>query len=285
MQGCDGVAKSGGKRQEREPGGITYDRFRTGRLLEALVRRLDLRTAVEVPAGGAKACPSLYSLPLALAGCHVTLVNPFEPALEGWRDLGLSNSLTLVRSTLESLPFSDASFHLAWNFVTLGREESMVPILREMGRVASAVLVIQQNGYNLGYPWHRLLHRLFSIPWNHGQTRFFFPAETRREMAMAGLVDVEVGLLDQAPWPDPPGPRDLRLHWAGTDTSSEAAAEWAVPAVDHWRERRFPWWMRLLGSIEDLPVPLALRWPFNHLYWALGFPPESPFRSRREAGR
>ncbi|MBI4865119.1 MAG: methyltransferase domain-containing protein [Candidatus Riflebacteria bacterium] len=259
------------RRHETEPGGITYDRYRTARLLTRLVRRLSIRTAVEVPAGGAKACPSLYSLPLALAGCRVVLVNPSRRPLAQWTRLGLAHLATSVQARPGALPFPDASFDLAWNFVTLGWEESIAAPLLEMARVARAVLLVQQNGYNVGYPWHRLLHRLFRIPWDHGQTRYFFPACVKDEMERAGLSGIEIGLLDQCPWPDPPGFRDLRLHLSGRRPHPEDEVDWTVPAVDHLAAGEFPTWMRLLGAIEDLPVPLLFRWPVNHLFYALGF--------------
>ena len=259
------------RRLETEPPGTTYDRYSVARLHWRLVRRYGWKSAVEVPAGGAKACPSLYSLPLALARCRVTLVNPLPSSLSHWRRLELSDRVTTVRAQIHALPFSDHAFDLAWNYVTLGREGSMLPALSEMTRVAGAVLLIGQNGYNLGYPWHHLLHWIFKIPWDHGQTRYFFPANVVSEMREAGLTDIEVGLLDQAPWPDPPGFRDIRLHRAGTKPHPEDEVDWRVPAVDYFQKDAFPTWMRLCAAFEELPLPRLLRWPVNHMYYVLAF--------------
>lgn len=263
------------RRAETEPAGITYDRYRTGALLERLRTRLDLRHVIEVPSTGAKACPSLYSLPLAMAGCDVTLVNPFPPAFADWRKLGVEHRLTSVRARTDRLPFADDSFDLAWNFVTLGWQESLVPALLEMARVAPAVLLVQQNAYNVGYPWHRFLHWLFGLEWDHGHTRYFFPRTVGIEFAVAGLERVEVGLLDQAPWPDPPGFRDVRLHLQGKKAHPEEDCDWTVPAVECFRRNEFPAWMRFLGMVEELPVPLFFRWPVNHLFYVLGFRKEA----------
>jgi hypothetical protein len=259
------------QKHETEPGGITYDRFRLARLQQRLAGRLGIRTVVEVPASGAKACPSLYAIGFGLAGCRVTLVDPYRPAFADWHRLGLTDRLTSVSSGVDRLPFRDGSFDLAFNFVTLGAHEDLESALAEMARVANTVLLVMQNGYNLGYPWHRLLHRLFGFPWDHGQTRYFFPAELSAAMRHAGIGQVEIGLIDQAPWPDPPGFRDVRLHRSGIPTMNPREVEWTVPAVIHFASGRFPLWMRILGFIEELPIPLTLRWPFNHLYYALGF--------------
>lgn len=259
------------RRAETEVPGITYDRFRVARLLERLHARLKLRRVIEVPSTGAKACPSLYSLPLAMKGCDVTLVNGFPPAFENWTRLGVRERLTAVRARTDALPFPAKSFDLAWNFVTLGWQESLVPTLMEMARVAPAVLLVQQNGYNIGYPWHRFLHWLFRLEWDHGHTRYFFPRTVAIEFKVAGLERLEIGLLDQVPWPDPPGFRDVRLHWQGKKPHPEEECDWTVPAVEYLKHGAFPAWMRFFGAIEDLPVPLALRWPVNHLFYILGF--------------
>ena len=259
------------RRPETEPPGITYDRFRAAALLERVRKRLDLKRVIEVPSTAAKACPSLYSVSLAMAGVDVTLVNPFPPAFEGWRRLGVAGRLSSVQARPDRLPFRADSFDLAWNFVTLGREEALVPSLIEMTRVAPAVLLVQQNAYNVGYPWHRFLHWLFGLKWDHGHTRYFFPRTVSIEMNVAGLDRLEVGLLDQAPWPDPPGFRDVRLHFAGTQAHPEEDCDWTVPAVEYFRSGEFPGWMRFLGMVEELPVPLFVRWPVNHLFYVLGF--------------
>jgi hypothetical protein len=259
------------QRRETEPGGITYDRFRVAKLLEKMRARLGVKRALEVPSSGAKACPSLYSLSLAQAGVDVTLVNPHEPALAAWDRLKVRDRLTTVQSPIDRLPFADRQFDLAWNFVTLGWQEDIAPTLTEMARVAPAVLLVQQNGYNVGYPWHRFLHWVFRVGWDHGETKWFFPKNVIAEMRKIGLVRLEMGLLDQAPWPDPPGFRDIRLHLTGKKPHPEDEVDWTVPAVDHFASGRFPGWMRFLGAIEDLPVPMFLRWPVNHLFYVMGF--------------
>lgn len=265
------MATEPARRPETEPSGITYDRFRTAALLERLRTRLDLKKVVEVPSTGAKACPSLYSLSLAQAGCDVTLVNPFPPAFEDWKRCGVRDRLTSVRARTDRLPFADDSFDLAWNFVTLGWQESLVPSLLEMTRVAPVVLLVQQNGYNVGYPWHRFLHWFFGLTWDHGHTRYFWPRNVKIEMETAGLERIEIGLLDQAPWPDPPGFRDVRLHLQGKKPHPEEDCQWTVPAVDCFKNGEFPGWMRFLGAVEELPIPLFFRWPVNHLFYVLGF--------------
>ena len=257
-------------RTEAEPFGITYDRFRVGRLLGRLAAGHRLERALEVEARGAKACPSLYSIALGLAGCDVWLANGHPGSLAHWARLGVESRAHIVRVSAAGLPFADASFDLVWNFVTLQREPRLDAALAEMARVSRGlVLVVFQNGYNLGYPWHRFLHRLFDLAWTHGRPETFFAGRMRVAFRGAGIEPVETLLLDQVPWHDPPGFRDVRLHRSGLDIGREEEATWAVPAIDYHRTG-FPLAYRALGFLEELPVPRLLRWPVNHLYALVG---------------
>lgn len=254
-----------------EPGGITYDRFRLSRVLRRIVAEHGIGRVVEVPASGEKAMPSIYSLPLGLMGCEVTLVNPSPSGLAAWESLGLMDRVTVVQAEdLARLPLEKGSFHLAWNFVTLSKTGRFEAVLAEMKRVsAKLVMTVHNNGFNLGYPWHRLIHRVFGFPWTHGDSRYHWPANVQRAYDQVGLERVALDVLDSPPWPDPPGFRDIRLHRQLADGQDVTACAWHAPAVDYFSRGRFPLWMRTLSVVEDLPGPRWMRYPFSHLFYAL----------------
>jgi SAM-dependent methyltransferase len=254
---------------QTEPFGITYDRFRLGIIFSRMVRELDIREAAEIPAWGAKAMPSIYSLALALNGCRVTLVDPWEPALEAWRRLDLEAKLNLIKVDPVNTGLPDGGFDLAWNFVTLAHVSEPVKVLREMARVSRRyVMTVHQNGFNVGYPWHRFLHFIFRFPWTHGHRYCFFPGSVKRLYREAGIRPVKINVLDSPPWPDPPGFRDVRLH--RNLPQGETTTEWRVPVVDYYLEDSFPRWMRILSRLEDLPIPRQLKYPVSHLFYVLG---------------
>lgn len=255
-----------------EPGGITYDRYRLGQLFERIVRTRKVRKVVEVPAAGEKAMPSVYSLALGLLGCEVTLVNPVAASLEAWERLGIRDKAVVVEvEDLTTLPFEDGAFDMAWNFVTLSKTGAFEEVLGEMARVSGRlVMTVHNNGYNLGYPWHRLLHKVFGFPWTHGETRYHWPAEVHPAYERAGIHIEEQRFFDAPPWPDPPGIRDVRLHRELKDSSDVTACDWRAPVVDYYAAGQFPSWMRALSIVEDLPIPAPLRAPFSHLFYVLG---------------
>ena len=103
-------------REEREVFGITYDRLRLDKTFEHLVKKYAIKTALELPAGGAKAMPSIYSLALARMGVDVTLFSPEPQGLAVWDRLGLPYKVIEGDNPRET-GLSSGSYDLVWNFV------------------------------------------------------------------------------------------------------------------------------------------------------------------------
>jgi hypothetical protein len=260
---------------EREVFGITYDRAATIELQKKLVERFALKTVLESPSHGAKAAGSLYSLGFALSGCQVTLVNPETQPLRYWNELGLADQLTTTEAPeVTRLPFADNQFDLVWNFVTFTALSDPDAWLQEMIRVSrNYVFVINCNNFQLGYPWHRILHRVFHLPWTHGEVAFNYPWRVKQWFAKYHLSPVELGTIDSPPWPDPVGFRDVRLHRAygrhAADQSAKAVSHWDVPMIDYLRADRLPLWIELLKAY-DLPLRHGYKkLPMSHLFYVV----------------
>lgn len=258
------------RRHETEPFGITYDRMRLDRVLTSLVRKLELRDVLELPADGAKAMPGIYSLALARAGCRVHLFNPEPQALEVWRRLRLDHMVTVVAgSNPADTGLDPASYDMVWNFVSVGFRPDFEQIIAEMGRLSRRhVMTVHCNGFNWGYPWHRFLHRALKLPWTHGETAYFFPRRVRAVYRGLGLEPVEYGLFDMPWWPDPPGFRDVRLHMSGGDVVEDF--DWTAPIEQIYASGRKPTALRVLSRIEDAPIPSPVRHVFSHLFYLRG---------------
>ena len=255
-------------KSEREPFGITYDRLRLDLTFKRLLKRHSIRTALELPAGGAKAMPSIYSLALARHGVDVTLFEPEDQGLAVWDRLGLPYRVA-HGSRAQNTGLADGQFDLVWTFVTVGFDPEFGRIIDEMARVSSQfVMTVHCNGFNWGYPWHRFLHRLFGFEWTHGETAYFFPKNVRQAYAHSGLEPVDEGLFDLPWWPDPPGFRDVRLRKSGKDVVE--AIDWSAPIEDIYAGGETPTALKVLDFIEDLPIPKMVRWPFSHLFYVFG---------------
>jgi hypothetical protein len=259
------------RRVETEPFGITYDRMRLDLVLTRLVRKHDIRTALELPADGAKAMPGIYSLALARAGVKVTLFSPEPQALELWKRLGLDHMIECVYGDDPANTGLDPNqFDFVWNFVSVGFRKNFADIIGEMNRVSRRhVMTVHCNGFNWGYPWHRFLHRALKMDWNHGETAYFFPKKVRTVYRGHGLEPCDFGLFDMPWWPDPPGFRDVRLHLNGGDVVEDF--DWRAPVEDIYATGKRPLALKVLGRIEDSSkIPKPVRFVFSHLYFILG---------------
>lgn len=251
---------------EREPIGITYDRYRLGVVQAALVRRFGWKRILEVGAGGAKAKPSLYSIGFARAGCHVDLVGGDRDALGDWRALGLGGRIDFLDGDVRGL--AAGKWDAAWNFVTAGAGGDLPRAVRDMARVARFVMTVHCNGMHWGRPWHMLLHAIAGLEWTHGRWKDEFPGTVGLAFREAGLGTAAAGFFDAPGWPDPPGFRDIRLHLDGI-TGDEERVGWEAPIVEIYRSGRVPVAIRLLEMGERLQ-PLPLRALNAHLYYHVG---------------
>ena len=83
-------------RFEREGFGLVYERYAMGKLLERMVADYHIHSVLELPGGGIKAMPSIYSISMGLAGCNVTLVNGEKISLGVWKKLGIEDRISLI---------------------------------------------------------------------------------------------------------------------------------------------------------------------------------------------
>lgn len=105
------------KRKEIEVFGVNYERFSLGRQLQRFVKECDIKAVCELPAHGAKAAPSLYSLDFALAGVNVTLVNGVEESLKFYKELGIEKNVEIIKvDNISNTGLEDKKFDFVWNF-------------------------------------------------------------------------------------------------------------------------------------------------------------------------
>ena len=262
-------------KKEIEVFGVTYDRYVLLQLHRILTRELNIKKVVEMPSHGAKAAGSLYSIGFGLAGCQVTLVNPEMEMMCGWEELGIKDKARPVTDiNVYHSPFEEGQFDLAWNFVTWTELDDPPRFLLEMKRISkSYVLLVTCNNFQPGYPWHRLIHRIFGFPWTHGQVEYNHITKVREIFMEAGLRVIEYGAIDTPGWPDPSGPRDIRLHKRfGTGNLGIPTEKpvWEAPILQYVKTGNYPGWMRALGKWDMAFRKGIFKLPMSHLFYVLG---------------
>lgn len=262
-------------KKEVEVFGVTYDRYVLLQLHKHLTNDLKLQKVVEMPSHGAKAAGSLYSIGFGKAGCHVTLVNPEAEMMYGWAAINIGDRVkTVSENSVYRTSFASDQFDLAWNFVTWTELDYPEKYLKEMKRISrNYVMLITCNNFQPGYPWHRLLHRIFDFPWTHGQVEFNHITKVKKLFRQTGLKIVEYGAIDTPGWPDPSGPRDVRLHrryGAGGASSSCEKPNWEVPIINYVKANWFPGWMKKLGKWDMKFRKGVIKLPMSHLFYVIG---------------
>jgi len=270
-----GGSKRESLKRETEVFGVTYDRYILLQLQKILVRDLGLKNIVEMPSHGAKAAGSLYSIGFGLAGCNVTLVNPEIDMMYGWDELGIKGRVVVFEGIDPyQTPFRDGSFDMAWNFVTWTELDYPPRYLLEMRRISSNyVMLVTCNNFQAGYPWHRLIHMVFRFPWTHGQVKYNHLSRVKGLFRECDLKVIEYGAIDSPGWPDPSGPRDIRLHrryGKRKDEKQKEKPDWEVPFIHYAKTGDYPGWMKMLGKWDMTFRKGILKLPLSHLIYVLG---------------
>jgi len=261
--------------KEIEVFGVTYDRYVLLQLHKILTKDLHLKTIVEMPSHGAKAAGSLYSIGFGLAGCQVTLVNPEPEMMVGWKELDIFDRVkTIYGCNVSNTGFEDNQFDLSWNFVTWTELKNPHAYFEEMKRISKKyIMLITCNNFQPGYPWHRLIHKIFGFPWTHGQVKYNHITMVKRIFKNTGCEIVEYGAIDTPGWPDPSGPRDIRLHrryGSHIELKPKSKPVWEVPIIDYVKSGYFPGWMKLLGRWDMTFRKGLFKLPMSHLFYVIG---------------
>ncbi|HZX11917.1 MAG TPA: methyltransferase domain-containing protein [Candidatus Nanoarchaeia archaeon] len=252
---------------EKEPFQLDYERYAINRGLRRIVKKYDIKSVLEVPAGGVKALPSLYSLGFAEAGCEVSLVNPSKKGLEVWDDLGLKYKVVKAED-LSKLPVEDGVYDFVWNFNTLSLNNNYEQILNEMKRVSKKyVMILCVDGYNVGSPIHRMLHKVYKVKWTHGEKLFLFPKGVKFLMNRCGLIPIETNMMNCPVWPDTIGFRDMKFHRMKKEMDE---IEWDANTVRFMKEKRYPMWIKIMHGFERFPMPLFMKHLYAHLFYVIG---------------
>ena len=262
-------------KKEIEVFGVTYDRYVLLQLHRIFTKKLNLSSVVEMPSHGAKAAGSLYSIGFALADCNVTLVNHEPEMMYGWDELGILKKVKTVSGINPyKTQFEENRFDLAWNFVTWTELDDPFSYLLEMKKISKKyVLLVTCNNFQLGYPWHRLIHKIYGFPWTHGQVKYNHITKVKKMFEASDIKVIEYGAIDTPGWPDPSGPRDIRLHrnYGSKDKKIPAKKpDWEVPILSYIKTGNYPAWMKLLGRWDMKFKKGVFKLPMSHLFYVLG---------------
>jgi len=259
-------------RKETEAWGVTYERYALEKELIKLKNGLSIQTVAELPAHGAKAMPSIYSIGFALAGAKVTLINGFEAYRRCWKQVGVEDAVDfLTVENLYSTGIPSNSFDLVWNFAYLPTAVDQSQLLQEMKRISRRYVAFFSVNYgNVGFHVHRFLHKAKKVPWTHGNVDYNRLKNNALFMKQHGLKITKKGYVDCPPWPDSLGFRDMRLH---RENITFENTNWKSPYIDALASGKFPLWIKLVYMWEKAPNFSFLKTLYAHINYIVGEKP------------
>ncbi len=239
--------------------GSAYERYALNLLLFDILNKYPIDSVLELPANGVMGVPGIKSLICGVMKKKVTLVNPAAKAIGEMRKLWHSLKLEadfVVSDYYQVDALESASFDLVWNFCVAEHFDDPQAVIKEMKRLTRKYILIPiQNVFNLGYPMHKLYHRIKNEPWDHGRFDRVKISELVRWCEKLGLRVIKVGGVDMPPWPD----INMKLGESGeekTDFSEYGEAFAALRPSVHLKEInrivrewqageicKYPWWM------------------------------------------
>ena len=199
--------------------GVVYERIVLNQYLLDLQRKYALDTVLEAPLYGMAGVSGINSVPLAQAGCRVTLMDSVPERLAGvkriWGELGLADRATFVGpSDFSRLPFDDGTFDLVWAWAALWYVPDAPQLIREMARVSRGlVFLAMPNRMQIGYILRKFVlePNFFKTVDESGRISPVSPGLLRA----AGLSIAGQGVMDVPPWPDTVMPAALVLRKLG----------------------------------------------------------------------
>ena len=252
--------------------GLVYERFVLNEYLESLVERYSVREALEAPVYGMAGITGINSVPLAQAGCRVTLADEdlerIRTAREIWAELGLRAEFVCCPG-MRALPFADGSFDLAWEWAGLWYLPDPESLLRELARVSRRlVFVAMPNRWQAGY----ILRKLVLEPrfFDRVDERWTDMGRIKKVLLSEGLSLVEEGVLDVPPWPDTVMPAAQLLERLGLGSPRLKArfegSSWRWSIMDYYAGRDPGLKDRVMryAFFEKAPIPWRLKALWAH---------------------
>jgi SAM-dependent methyltransferase len=251
--------------------GTVYERILIDEYLRRLQTKLEIKSVLESPADGVTGVPGVMSLEFARNGAAVALTNPVQSMLDGarevWKKGEFIDRVTLVNCEVDATPLPDNSFDLVWNYCMFERFADPGALVSEMKRVSRRyVMIMTQNFYNFGTPFHKVYHAISGMEWDHGYGSQMTMRAIRRAVLDQGLKIEEEGEIDIPPWVDT---WDMPLRGAMKQILSAVGKKWEWKIDSETHDSGGASSSRIVNFVRDVELNLPQwfrRSQAHHLY-------------------
>ncbi len=258
--------------------GLVYERFVLNDYLKGILAAHLVRTALEAPLYGMAGVSGINSVPLAEAGCQVTLVDVNAERLAGvkriWGELRLTARF-VHHEDMTQLPFPDRAFDLVWEWAALWYLPDAEATLRELIRVSdNLIFVAMPNRIQVGY-----LIRKYLIDRDFFQAvdeRWADMGRIKRVLREERVKIIDEGVLDIPPWPDTVMPAVEFLRRLGIRSEKLEGQftgdSWQWSTMDYYLGKRPDLRDKVMryAFLDRAPLPWWLKVVWAHHRYVLG---------------
>lgn len=193
--------------------GSSYERIILNKKLETIIKHFQIEKILEVPSFGFTGVSGINSMQFAKNGQKVTILDNDELRVEKikkiWKETGLSATIRF-NDCFESLPFSDKSFDLSWNFSALWFVQDLATFLAELDRITKKVIFLAvPNRWGIGYLSQKYLGK--DDLKKYLKEEYILPKNIKKQMNELGWILLDSNFIDCPPWPDIGMPKEKFL--------------------------------------------------------------------------
>ena len=197
--------------------GSSYERIILNNKLESICKHFNISSVLETPSFGFTGLSGINSMGLAKNGKRITLIDNDKSRIELiekiWSKMNIPLKIEYAK-VFDSIPFSDSSFDLSWNFSALWFVDDLSDFLKELTRVTSQVILLTvPNRSGMGYISQKILG--FKELKKHLKEENILPKNLKKEMKNNGWMLIDSNYIDCPPWPDIGMPKEKFLKIFG----------------------------------------------------------------------
>ncbi len=254
--------------------GTTYERFILHKYFREIWDKYKIKNVIEVPSFGMTGISGINSMWWAKNGVETLIVDIDDTRTklikEVWQSTGLKADF-LTTNKYNSIPVSDSSFDLVWNFAALWFADNLHSFFRELDRISKKVIFIcVPNNFGLGYKFRELTCST-NIP------DFFpdniLPKRITSEAKSLNWTLEKKGYFDIPPWPDIPMKKEDMMRKIGLGFLVKKRHDNGRPAdiiniLDFYSDARPDMEKEYykLAFLESAPFPIKQLWGHHRYY-------------------
>ena len=241
--------------------GGAYERIAYSNVIKRIAEENNCKSILELGATFIAGIPGFNSCLLSQDGFDVTVTvhsRDHKDTLEVWNNFKANGKVEIIKwnDNLKT-NFQDGQFDLVWNHLAFEHYKNPESLVREMSRISNNIVAnFTLSPFNVGFPFHWLMHKINKKPWDHGYFKNTLISTMEKVHKDSGLIHIESGGADDPPWVDTVdaamggsmtyfdySPKAIKNNMSWCSINPKTQNHWLVKMLLSW-EKNMPEWFR-----------------------------------------